>query len=309
MKRIIGSIVLLLSLVFLSGCFETDFNFKTIIRRNGKIDREVHINGRGASRFLPPTGPQWDVKISQTKGGQSILEDTQYHIHANGHFIDSSLFTSDFRYDTAKLISDLTDETREEFRKELGIPEPFEKEIGAANRIELKRKRSLVATEYDYTEVFEIRWLIPILLHDLKKEIIREKTATLKSEPPTSSQAGIEPVPVPSLEPALLSDSKISELARKKLVEEILPKFQFHSEITMPGKIVSTNATSTHGVTALWDFQGINFSDDFSLYTLHVVSKAPNFGLIAVSILVVLGIVWIFVASRRPKAQKSSRRS
>ena len=85
MKRVSVAIFLLL---LLSGCFETNFYFKTVVHRNGKIDREIQINGRGADRFLPPSGPQWKVMTSESKGGQSILDDTHYHIHAVGHFVD-----------------------------------------------------------------------------------------------------------------------------------------------------------------------------------------------------------------------------
>ena len=309
MKRIVLGV---LSLLFLSGCFEADFNFKTLIHRNGKVDREVQINGRGADRFLPPAGPQWEVKTSTTKGGQSILEDTHYHIHATGHFTDPSQFTSDFRYDVAKLISNLTEETRRELIEEVRVPGSLEQQIGAENQIELKRKRSLFTTEFDYTEAFHIRWLIPILLHDLQKEIIREQALTLKPQTSVSDVAGApsgdkakSETAATIVEPSLLSPEKIQALAQKKMREEILPKFQFHSEIILPGKVVSSNATSVHGSTAIWDFRGVDFENDFSVYTIRVISRAPNIGLIVASILGMLAVIWaLAISSGRKKGRK-----
>lgn len=297
-------ILFLLSLLLLfSGCFETNFNFKTIIHRNGKVDREVQINGRGADRFLPPSGPEWEIKTSSTKGGQSILEDIHYHIHATGHFAGAERVSGDFRYDVSKLIENLTDESRSEFREVLGIPEPFEESIGTNNQVELKHRRSLFTTEYEYTEAFQIRRLIPILLEDLKKEIVREQTVRLTSQAnPESTGQPAETSAV--LETALISPERAGELAKAKMAEEILPKFLFHSEVTLPGKIVSTNATGVHGKTAVWDFKGSDFEDEFSRYTIHVTSKAYNIELMIAAMLAVLAVIWAFGISRRRRSRR-----
>ena len=69
------AIMLFCLTLILSGCFETKFNFRTVVHSNGRAEREVQVDGRGADRFLPPSGPQWEVKTFETKGGQSILED------------------------------------------------------------------------------------------------------------------------------------------------------------------------------------------------------------------------------------------
>ena len=289
-----------LFLLLLSGCFETNFNFKTIVHRNGKIDREVQINGRGADRFLPPSGPAWNVKTSETKGGESILRDTHYHIHASGHFIDPSSFASDFRYDTPDLISNLTDETRQELSGELGILEPFEKEIGTDNQIALKQKSLLFTTRYEYTEIFHVRWIIPILLHDLKKEIVRERTVSLKSQSVSETN---EASTGATIEPELLAPAKIEELALKRMKEEILPKFQFHSEVTLPGRIVDANATAVQGKTGIWDFNAAAFEGKDGTYTIHITSKALNKRAIMLTLLLLLiiAVSLIFFRSRRMK--------
>ena len=296
----------ILFLFLFSGCFEANFNFKTVVHRNGKFDREVQINGRGADRFLPPSGSEWQVKSSETKGGESILKDTQYHIYATGHFIDASRFSSDFRYDVPDLISNLTDQTREELRGELGIPEPLEQQIGTENQIELKRKKSLFTTNYDYTEVFHIRWVIPILLHDLKKEIIRDRMVSLKAQaaaPEVNEASGSLPKPA-VIEPELLAPAKVEELALKKMKEEILPKFQFHSEVTLPGRIISSNAVEVHGKTGIWDFNGTVFEGEHGVYTLHITSSALNKRALMLALLLFFIIIVSFVFSRRGKTKK-----
>jgi hypothetical protein len=72
------------ALLVFSGCYETNFNFKTILHSNGQMERETYIDGRGANRFQAPSGSAWKVESSQSRGGQTILEDTHYHIHATG---------------------------------------------------------------------------------------------------------------------------------------------------------------------------------------------------------------------------------
>jgi len=272
MKRII---VGLFAILLLSGCFETSFNFRTIVHRNGKIEREVQINGRGADRFLPPQGPRWEIKTAESQPGPSLLGDTQYHIHAKGHFADSNEFTSDFQYAVASLTANLTEEKRKELKEVLGIPEPFDQEIGTANHINLKRKRYLFSTEYSYEETFLIRHLIQILLHDLKKDALEAMTQAV---PPSAEE--------------------VEKMAQQKALEEILPKFQFHSEVTLPGKIVNTNAAQIHGGTAIWDFRGSDFQDQFRHYTLQVTSKAPNIGFMVSLFAVILAVMGAFFFRR-----------
>ncbi|MBI4372968.1 MAG: hypothetical protein HY585_04505 [Candidatus Omnitrophica bacterium] len=279
--------------LLLSGCYDTSFNFKTVVHQSGKIDREVQINGEGADRFLPPSSPQWEIKTAETKPGRLILGEAEYHIHAVGHFTGADQFASDFRYNTPGLIADLTEEKRKALTDELKIPEPFGKEIGTENRIQIQKKRSLFSIEYHYTEVFEIRHLIAILLYDLKKDIAEGHfdLVNLKNE---SSESAPEP-------PAVLEPQKVEALALGKLKEEILPKFQFHSELTLPGKITSSNAAQTHGSTAVWDFRAVDFENDFTSYTLHAVSKTSNFGAIFALILAILAAVLAMTYSRRRK--------
>ena len=295
-------------ILLLAGCFETKFNFRTVVHRNGSTEREVQIDGRGANRFLPPSGPQWEVKTFETKGGQVILEDRNYHVHAQGHFNNPNEITSDFRYNVHQLIENITEETKKEFQRELGIKEPFEQEIRATNRVQFERRRKLFTTEYDYTEVFQNRWLIPILLHDLKKEIIRKESVAIKSQPeslPSTSASSL----TATISPSLLSPEKVEELAQKKLVEEILPQFQFHSEITLPGRMVHTNATSIGGRAAIWDFRGTDFEKNFSTYTLRAASRSLNIStLIGLGVLVFFIIGWLLFFWQRKVESTSSRR-
>ncbi len=279
--------------IFITGCFETNFNFKTAVHRGGTIDREVKIDGRGADRFLPPEGPQWQVKTFETKGGQTILQDTHYHIHARGRFKNAAEVGSDFRYNVADLVGNVTDETRKEFIDELGIKEPFEEDIRAANQVELKRKRSFWSVEYEYVETFQNRWLIPILVHDLKKEIMRKEAISfVASETPSSASDQTVPE-APALAPALLAPEKVEAMAQAKLKEELLPQFRFHSELTLPGKIISTNATTVRGGTLVWDFTGVDFRKNYSTFELRAISRAVNLG--AVLALAVLGVVAVLV--------------
>ena len=294
--------------VFISGCFETNFNFKTIVHGNGAIDRDVKIEGRGANRFLPPEGPQWQVKTFETKGGQTILQDTHYHIYATGRFKNSAEMGSDFRYNVAELVKNVTDETRKEFVEELGIQEPFDQDIHATNQVQLKRKRSFWTVEYDYTETFQNRWLIPILVHDLKKEIMRKEAvpvASVGAEAP-APVPGETNTPTPVLAPALLAPEKVEAMAQAKLKDEILPQFRFHSELTLPGKINSSNASVVRGRTLVWDFTGVDFEKNYSAFELHATSRAVNVGVILA--LVVLGTVVVLVLATLPKPKLAKKR-
>lgn len=291
MRKIFFAILLAL---LLSGCFETDFNFKTTVNRNGSIQREVQINERGPSRFLPPSGSHWEIVKAETKPGPSLLGDQENHVHAIGRFKDASQFSSDFHYDNKLLIESLDEDKKKELRDVLKIPEPFEKEIGASNRIELKKKRSFFFTEYRYMEFFEIRHLIPILLQDLREDIAQEENTKMKD-------AATPQVP--------LEEARVDELARNRLKEEILPKFQFHSEVSLPGKIIQSNASNIHGGTAVWNFRAIDFEENFSSYGLQVASRAPNIGIMAASFLAVCAVILAFLFAKKKGNLKSRRKN
>jgi hypothetical protein len=286
------------AVLLFSGCFETHFNFKTVVHPNGQMDRETHIDGRGANRFQAPSGPAWKVEASQSKGGQTILEDTHYHIHATGRFQNPNEFSSDFRYDVSKLIANLTPETRKEYLDEIGIPEPLEESIRASNEVRWRRRNLLFNSQYEYSEIIHMRWIIPILMHDLKKEIIRQETAAIEPEAPLPPEAGAE-AQAPVIAPALLSPEKIEALARKKLREEILPQFRFHCEITLPGKIAGSNASQIRGRTAVWDFRASDFGKNFSAFEIEVTSRAPNVWVISGASLAVIAVIWFFALSKR----------
>src|SRR3989338_7021881 len=90
------------TLLLLTGCFETDFKFKTTVKPNGSVIRETKIDGRGANRFAAPWGKGWEVKTFVTRGGQSILEDTYYHVQAIGRFRNASEIGSDYQFNSEK---------------------------------------------------------------------------------------------------------------------------------------------------------------------------------------------------------------
>lgn len=300
------SFFLVSALLLLSGCFETKFNFRTVIHPNGRTDREVQIDGRGANRFLAPAGPNWEIKTFETKGGQSILEDRHFHIHAQGRFKHPSEITSDFRYDVARLIDNVTEETRREFKEELGIPEPLEDEIVAANRIQFEKKPGWLTVEYRYAETFQNRWIVPILMHDLKKEIRRRELAKIQTSSVSAMPAAAAVATgVPS---QLLSEEKVEALAHEQLTKEILPQFQFHSEIVMPGKIVNTNAKHIHGRIAVWDWRGNDFEKNYSTYTLEVVSRAVNSVFVGILVFLVLLAGIVTFSFRRRKLESAGAR-
>ena len=308
MKKVFPVIFLAFLAFLFSGCFETNFNFKTEVNRNGSLTREVQISGRGADRFVMPSGPFWEVKTFETKGGELLLQDVQRHTHAKGRFNQASEIGSDFRFDTAKLVKNITPETREELVKELGIKEPFEKEISGQNQIQLNRRHTLFTTEYEYVETFHLKWLIPILLHDLKKEILRKQTVALSPSlpepvaaaqiPAGASAPAVSLVPT-AIEPALIAPEKLEAMAQEKLVKEILPKFQFHSEVTLPGRMIGSNARQIQGRTAVWDFRASDFDKNYSSYEIRVVSKTPNVGVISGASAVLLILIWVIAFFRR----------
>ena len=311
-------------LFLLTGCFETDFGFKTTIKPNGSIVRETKIDGRGANRFVAPSGPGWEVKTYETKGGQSILEDTYYHIHAFGRFKSASEIRSDYQFDTSKQFSDISDEERKNFI-DLGIVEPFEENIYSKNFVEVVKHHGIFKSTYEYQEIFQNKGIIQLLLNDIKKEIIREQAVTLPSQgsvkgsladaaskastEPATATAGLKPAedvtktPKVTIEGQLLSSHAVETIARERLAKDTLSKFKFRSEVSLPGEIVSSNAGSLVGSTAVWEFSLADFELNYSRYILTARSQMVEWK--TVSLLVILiGVILFGMSFARKKTPK-----
>jgi hypothetical protein len=282
MKQVVKrSLLALLAFVLLSGCFETRFNFQTRVSPSGAIEREVQIDGSGANRFLPPKGAYWSVKTFESKEGKSFFDDTSHHIHAKGKVAGAHELTHDFRFDASRFVENLSPAARVELTEQLNILEPISDHLGTGNPVMLKRSRSIWTTQYEYREVFEIRGLVPILLLDLMKEIERQNVV-----------------------------ENVVERAQKKLVSEFLPEFRFHSEVTLPGKIFKTNASRLHERTAIWDFNGTDFEDDFSRFEIFAVSRTLNYGLLGAILALALGLLAaIALGRRRKKTRRRGKRA
>lgn len=308
MKRFIW----LVALIFLfSGCFETKFNFKTIVMPNGKIKREVEMDERGSRRFLAPAGASWQVKTFESKGSESIIEDTHYHTQAVGSFDSAGQFPGDFHYDISRILSGLTDDNVRLMREKIGIPEPFEKEIKTENEIKLNQWSHLWFKEFEYTETFRLRWVIPLLLFDIKKELIRQKSVSLNFSQVPYSLTAEDKENSPVIDPNLLSEDKLESLAQKALAEQVLPKFLFHSEIVMPGKIIETSGAQIINATAVWDFKASDFKNNFSTYSIRVKSRALDFVFLyvvsGVFLIVVLLIVLVVISRKRSGKRKPKK--
>ena len=325
-KLIVLSTVILL----FAGCFETEFKFKTIVKPDGSVIRETKIDGRGADKFAPPSGKGWEVKKFQTRGGASILEDTFYHIQATGRFRRMSDMGSDYQYDTAKQFKEISDEERKNFIK-LGIVEPFDENVYSKNFVHLVKHRGIFKSTFDYQEVFQNKAIIQLLLNDIKKEVVREQAVPLLPKPkvvapqnhasdstpkPTTPPAVEQPAkeekakaktdesatPV-TIEGQLLSSQAVESIAAEKMKKEILSKFKFHSEVSMPGKIVSANAGTIIGNAAAWEFTMADFKSNYSNYTLQVRSEMVEWKTIVLISILALALL-LGVGYARPRQSK-----
>lgn len=322
--------ILIPSLIFLTGCFDTTFNFKTNVSSDGSIVRETKIEGRGADRFLPPSGKGWEVKTYQTRGGQSVLDDKYYHIYAIGRFKNSAQIGSDYRFDSDKAFSEVSDEERQNFIQ-LGIVEPFNESIYSKNDIQVVKHGGLFKSRFEYTESFKNQHLIELLLNDLKKEVVRQQDVVVEETPEAPSvkapaapdgqsaednqqaQAADAAVLPVTIEGQLLSAQKTETLAQAKLDKEILSQFKFHSEVTLPGKIISSNADRILGNTAIWDFTAKDFKGGIAQKTLAIESEMIEWKTIvllaALGILIIFGIGSAFTKKPKTGRSRSGKRS
>src|SRR4051812_19292049 len=102
-SRFSNSFLALAFLLLFSGCFETEFNFKTTVHQDGTVERQTHIDGRGANLFKVPDGKGWQAKVWETQGQEALLPATYHHIEAHGKFASGETVPPDYQFDQTKL--------------------------------------------------------------------------------------------------------------------------------------------------------------------------------------------------------------
>lgn len=332
-------------LILLSGCFETDFNFKTTVKPNGSVIRETKMVGRGANRFVVPSGKGWQVKTYQTKSGQSLLQDTVYNVYAVGRFDSAQDITNDYQFDVEKQFGEINDEERRNFI-ELGITEPFSENIYSKNFIQIVKHRGLFKSIFEYQEIFQNKGAIELLLNDIKKEVVREKAVPVpsdladfqtdvkmvsveegqdrvkeelktKEEPKAKEDAAekeeskpkealVQVVPAVTVEGNLLAPHVLERVARERMVKDVLKKFNYRSEVSLPGKLISSNAESKLNNTAVWEFSLSDFEFNHSRYILRARSEMVEWKTVMLIVVILLaGLLGLSFVKVRP-AQKRS---
>lgn len=341
MKKIL---ILGACLILLTGCFETDFKLKTTVKPDGSIVRETSIDGRGANRFTAPSGKGWEVKSFDTRSGQSILENTYHHVHAIGHFKNASELNSDYQFNSEKQFEHISDEERKNFIQ-LGIVEPFEENVYSKNFIQVVKQPGIFRSTFEYQEIFQNKGIIELLLNDIKKEVVREQSVALPSDKKVGDQAvrpsdakpaeeppaevdpdskkeakpevpkkasGSEKIPALTIEGQLLASKTVDSVAQEKLKTEVLSKFRFSSEVTLPGEIVSSNAGSIAGNTAVWQFSAADFDSHYMRYILRARSQMiewKNIVLLFVLLLVIgFGLTFVQTKKQAPVRAGSKKR-
>ncbi len=237
-------------LFILSGCFESQFDFKTVIHPDGTAVRETHIEGRGAVLFKVPKGEGWQSRVWDTKGSTTLLPAEVHHVAARGEFKAGQGIPGDYEFDFSKQIQSWQDEDRKKVEK-AGIKPPFEEHLFSRNNIRVSRLNGFFTVTLLYEEVFQNAGVMDLLLIDLKEELAKQ-----------GAQIGQD-----------LKDPELGELARLRLESEILPEIRFKSEVRLPGKIISTNGKAAGDGIVRWQFSLKDFQKEYSTYTLRAVSR------------------------------------
>jgi len=288
-KRSIYFLYLIAILPFLSGCFETKFQFKTVIDQDGSILRQTKIEGRGANLFNVPSGPGWEVKTWETKGSETVFPDTYYHVLAQGKFRPHEVISSDYQFNVDRQLKDLDEEGKKQLEL-AGVKPPYEQNLFSRNKIQVNILKGWLTQTFVYEEVFQTAGEIDILLSDIQEEIKKKN--------------GERTTP--------LAEEELKELARLRLEDEYLSQIQFQSEVTIPGKIVSTNASGTEKGKAVWKFSMKDFQDNYSVYTLRVISRSLSpAGLIfsmGVGLFAFFVLVLLVIGIQKRKSEDASKR-
>ncbi len=262
-------IFLACALILLSGCFDTEFNFKTTVHRNGSLSRETKIDGRGARFFKAPDGPGWTSKTWKTPGEQTFVDDASYHIEAQGRFKPNQTPLPDYQLDVASRAKDWAEPQKKRLDA-AGIKPPYHENLYSRNQVKVSVLRGWFTVTTFYEEKFENAGIVPLLLMDLKEDV--RHASTLRGEN--------------------FTEVELDGLARLRLTDEILPEIRFHSEVSLPGKVISSNARQREKSKAVWDFTMKDFQDNYSTYTL----KASSQSLRLPGIIFVIGMVLLSFA-------------
>lgn len=239
------------ALILFSGCFDTSFDFKTVIHPNGEVSRQTKIEGRAANLFKVPDGPGWKSQISENKGGSAILPDIRYSVEASGKFQPGQVIAPDYQFSIADHVKGWGE--KEKARAALaGIQPPYTDHVFSKNLVKINRVKGFFSETYFYEETFQNAGIISLLLIDIREELRGQ--AQLRGE--------------------TLEDSELDILANLRLEEDILPQFRFKSEIQMPGKVISTNGKKNSKSKAIWEFTLKDFQQEYSIYKIEAVSRS-----------------------------------
>lgn len=262
----------------LSGCFETDFNFKTVVKPDGTVIRTTSLDGRGAYLFKLPNESGWKSKSWETKGENALIPLTEYHSRIEGNFKNGQEILSDYQFDIPKISESWSDKEKKKL-EDSGIKPPFDRNIFSRNQIHMHRIQGLLTTTTVYEEIFQNANVIPILMIDLKEEIRKQSESKGQS----------------------FQESELEDLARLRLEEEILPQIRFKSEIELPGEVISGNGKQEGKNKVTWSFTMKDFQAGYSIYTLRATSRmfrpaaviffaAVGFLVLFMSVLILIGM-------------------
>lgn len=278
-----------LSFIFiLSGCFESQFDFKTVVAPDGTVLRETHMDGRGALLFKVPQGQGWQSRSWDSKGSSTLLPADVHHVEARGQFAAGQLIPGDYEFDFSKQIQSWQDEDRKKVEK-AGLKPPYESNLFSRNTIRVNRLNGFFTVTVIYEEVFQNAGVMDLLLMDLKDELAKQ-----------AAQTGQD-----------LKDPELGELARLRLESEILPEIRFKSEVHLPGKIISTNGKQAADGIVRWQFSLKDFQKGYSTYTLQAVSrtlKVPGVSLLVFLLALFLIFILLTLAGMRKISSKRKPR-
>ena len=265
--------VLILGLLLLTGCFETQFHFQTAVDRGGTVNRVTRIEGRGAVFFKAPEGGGWQVKSWDTKGAQTLLlPDTVTHILAQGKFRAGEAIPPDYQFDLSRQMKEWGEKEKAHLEAS-GIKAPYEEHLFSRNAVRTHQVKGLLAVTIFYEETFQNAGLIPILLADLKEEVKKQNTGRAEA----------------------LQDSEIEVMARLRLENEILPEIRFRSDVELPGKIVTSNGRRLGRGKVAWEFSMKDFQEDYSDYTLRAMSRSLRLRALILLGAIGVGSVWVLI--------------
>ena len=276
--RLLKISLLLICAFALSGCFETEFDFKTVVKPNGTVLRTTTLDGRGASLFKLPNEAGWKSKTWETKGENALIPLTEYHGRLEGDFRAGQAILPDYQFDVPKISESWSGKENKKLG-DAGIKPPFDRNIFSRNQIHIHRVQGLLTTTTVYEEIFQNANVIPILMMDLKEEIRKQSENKGQS----------------------FQESELEDLARLRLEEEILPQIRFKSQIELPGQVVSNNGNPEGKNKVTWKFTMKDFQAGYSIYTLRATSRmfrpaavlffaAVGFLVLFMSVLILIGM-------------------